>query len=136
METKTFAFIVEGEVFEMIDLNSSMVSYPKYVECLSSNPVGIDITDHPSAWIDWKFENGEWSPLEGAKVDEYFEPGTERFAFLHNNVIKFAFRTKIGSPKAEMLKSAFASNPTAVECTGLSVKIGSIWDGSSFTDPA
>ena len=61
IESKTFAFIVDGDVIGTITIPSSAVNHARLWAGLSSNPTTVESTATPDVQFGWKWDGTSFS---------------------------------------------------------------------------
>lgn len=146
MPSNKYAFVVENEVFDIFTVPE--VFNPEHKARtnagMSSNPVGMDITDHPDVCIGWSWDGeqfipGTTFPYDGTYYEQtgtHYPENSGAFAFLAEGEVFFLMFLRDNHASYLRYKSAFASNPTAVPIPdGVEVLVQSTWDGQTFTAP-
>ena len=56
ISTKTFAFVVDGDVVATFHIPNSALNYERLWAGLSSNPTVVESTDNPTVQFGWKYD--------------------------------------------------------------------------------
>lgn len=141
MTTKRYAFIVENEVFDIIEIPdneyySDMIS--RWSNGFANNAYGIDLSDNPEISVgsikgEHGFDNSNVSPEHS--IEQH--TGLNRFGMISNDVVFGTIILSESDPKLEMYKAAFETGVTCVEVLDPDLPVTNwwIWDGNTFSQP-
>ena len=142
---KSYAFVVESDVFHTISLNNSLSIGQRWMNGLESSPIFIKTNLFPQvcAGTTW---DGEYFYLEndpGASLNPSTNDtldGGIKYSGIVNGIVfgSISFLPEDFSIEMiEMLDAAMQSSPVIIEIPeNVPVDIGWTWDGNTFNPPA
>ena len=147
MEDKSYAFLVEDEVFNVFDaIGLSDVIAQEYHRGFLDNPQPVNLKYYPMAmrgdiWNGKTFiedPNGDYLSYDGTKMEKHNMrlPDTlqfARFGFVSNNKLFFILIVSKQSQEFEMFDTAFSNKVTIMDITEYSdIDRGDFWNGHMF----
>lgn len=150
MEEKSYAFLVEDEVFNIFDaigLNDTIAK--DYYDGFLNNPQSVNLKHFPLAmrgdiWNGKTFvENpdGDYLSYDGTKMEKHNRQIADplkfsRFGFVSNNKLFFVITVSKESPEIIMWETAFLNKVSVIDITNYSnIDRGDIWNGHVFIKP-
>jgi hypothetical protein len=150
MEEKSYAFLVEDEVFNIFDaigLNEAIAQ--DYYDGFLNNPQAVNLKYYPLAMRGdiWNGKNfvedpsGDYISYDGTKMEKHNmkipDPSQfARFGFVANNKLFFVLVVSKDSPEFEMFDTAFSNQVTVMDITEYSdIERGDFWNGHMFIKP-
>lgn len=145
---RIFAFVVEGEVFHVLNLGSDPhPTKDRWAAALASNPLFVPVHEYATVNPGYLYKDGNFfepgdetfsNPLEKEDHRVLQGNGGLRYAIVVDNEIAGIItvpKDDFHPVKYGMLEAGFASNPQAVQTTDKAVTDGWTWDGKEFKQP-
>lgn len=145
---RIFAFVVEGDVFHVLNLGSDPHTVKdRWAAALASDPIFVAVHEYSVVNPGYLYKDGKFfepgdesfsSPLEKEPHKVLQGNGGLRYAVVVDNEIAGIItlpRDDIHPTKYGMLEAGFASNPQVVKTTNREVTDGWTWDGKEFHKP-
>lgn len=132
---KIWALLSSNKIIDFVDLEllrDGEDRLARYTEMFSSSFSVKEVTEDRTVKLNSVWNGNSFDSLEGLRENT----AKNYFALMSNNIVKGMVKTHTVA-RTDLYKSAEVNGISAVDVTDMSyadLKIGMIWDGTSFTE--